>query len=252
MTLLAPDQIKLLNVGELKLISISLWGCILLSITEYFPCDNPEHKIVGTVYDAKTFRPISFVNIFTSTTGTYTNINGHFSLTIKLTDTLHFSHVNYFRYDLPAAQLGQDSAIIFLVEKEIILNEITISGLPSEEIFKGKILETKNQETKEETYAKTNFFNAQKLFRAGYTPSMNSEDNYKIYMEGSKGVSILSSDPSKGLIKALRNISQYNSIINSYQTSPQPIKLDSTWVNSERILKKDSLANGVNLEYQGF
>ncbi|MEQ8471295.1 MAG: hypothetical protein RIC35_08915 [Marinoscillum sp.] len=167
---------------------------------------------VGQVIDLQSREPIPFAHIISATLGTTSNLEGKFRMPVNVGDTLLITHVNFEPF---RAIVTSDSMNIFLKPSDVLLNEVIIGLLPSEAQFKQEILESRVEPTKEEKAATETMQMAKTLFLAGYTPEMNSLDNYKDYIKGPQGVSILSSDPSKGIIKSFKNLNRYQSLFHT-------------------------------------
>ena len=64
--------------------------------------------------------------------GTITNANGVFSIKVKETDSLVFTSVGYDRLELPV-YFGEDVMFVRMIQKVIMLREVTITGRPEAE-----------------------------------------------------------------------------------------------------------------------
>jgi len=189
-----------------------------------------ERQIEGTVYDSETGIPISYVALITSTSGAITNVNGYFALEINMNDTIYVNHINYRRTQIVASSIQDDHIQIFLVPKIFLLEELIFNEIPTEEEFKLKIIESKIAPTTLELNSELNFQNAHLIYLSGYTPPMDSWDNYKNYSKGIQGVTILSSDKSKGLLSILKSSKRANPKIqmNNYGFSIPLAEQDTT------------------------
>jgi hypothetical protein len=170
-----------------------------------------NEKFQGTVIDSATAQPIPQVNLWTNHSSTISNADGNFSLVVLDGDTIHFSHVSYhelaIKYD---SKLPQPSLIISLHQKIRLLDEVKIYFYLSESEFRQKIMETTPVLTREEEIAQINSKIITYLARYAPAYPMNAHDNYIDYMKGPQGVVILSSKPSKGLIRAIKNVIKPN------------------------------------------
>lgn len=160
----------------------------------------------GLVKDAETLQPISAVHIFNGKFGNYTDQEGAFTIQTGPQDTIIFSHVSYERYFLSAQAMIADTVFIFLQQKTNMLPGVNVFALPGEEKLRSEILQLQIAPSIEEVYAKNNIGYAHKLYLMEVVPEMNSEDNYKYYFNSHRDVSLFSSNPSKGLVKAIRNV----------------------------------------------
>lgn len=201
----------------------------VLAIT--FGVSFGQEMIVGQVFNLQTREPIPFAHIVSAKLGTTTNLDGKFRIPAHAGDTLLITHVNY---EPLRVMITSDSMNIYLRPGDVLLDEIIIGLLPSEDQFKKRLLESRVAPTKEEAAATQTMHLAKILFLSGYTPEMSSYDNYKEYSRDPQGVSIFSSDPSKGLIKSIQNISRYHSLFDSsFGISPPdsvlaPLKLNKS------------------------
>lgn len=99
-----------------------------------------------------------------------------------------------------------------------MLEEVNVFAFSGEEKFKKKILHLQINSTIEEVHAKNNIEYAHKLCLMGVVPGMNSEDNYKYYLNRPQGVSLFSTNPSKGLVKAIKNIKRASEVVKMNQS----------------------------------
>lgn len=189
-----------------------------------------ERQIEGTVYDSETGIPISYVALITSTSGAITNVNGYFALEMNINDTIYVNHINYRRTQIVASSIQDDHIQIFLVPKIFLLEELIFNETPTEEEFKIKIIENKVAPTTLEINSELNFQNAHLIYLSGYTPPMDSWENYKNYSKGIQGLTILSSDQSKGLLSILKSSKRADPKfrMNSYVFSTPLAERDTT------------------------
>ncbi len=205
----------------LKLFSPSNWlkfSCLLYSLSSFLPVQS-QNIVHGTIIDSISSIPISNVYVQTRHSATVSDADGNFSLVVSPGDTLHFSHISYYDSAISVNYKTHDSKIktlkIFLRQKIRLLNEVKIYSYLSEWAFKQKIIETIPQPSREEEIAAINSKIISYLARYAPTSPMDANDNFVDYMKGPQGVVIFSSDPSKGLIRALKNI--FNPTTPSYK-----------------------------------
>lgn len=103
------------------------------------------------------------------------------------------------------------------------MQELIIRDYLPEEQLKQEMLEYEVEYTLEEVNAINNVQQSTILYKKGYVPEMNSLDNFKYYMKEPQGVTLFSSNPSKGLIKSLKRLSQQKK--NYY---PHSLRLNKT------------------------
>lgn len=199
----------------------------LLFATHPLAAQPEERKIFGVVKDAQTLQPVPSAHVVGTRTGTYSDQRGWFVLSVEATDTLCFSHINYRAYNVVASTLTQDSLFVLLQPKDFLLREVTVRGLPDEEKFKRQILQTQFSLTQEEVAARENFSYARKLFLSGYVPTMNSRDNYDWHAREPSGVTLFSSGPNQGLLRAGKNIFRYKNLLTPLRIN-QPFRLPNT------------------------
>ncbi len=105
-------------------------------------------NITGIVKDKINQEPIPFSNIWVkgTTTGTMSDVNGHFEIKLLQGDTLCVSTIGYLRWEIPAKNITRDPFEVFMVEKVQELNEVTVRP----EISRAKVLLKQIQQRKKE------------------------------------------------------------------------------------------------------
>ena len=176
-----------------------------------------QRVIHGQVKDAETRASMSSVHIRTAHEGLYSDGEGLFTLTVATADTLVFSHVGYTPSTVEASALSTDSLLVWLTPHEMLLQEVVVRDRVTEERLRREILRARCLPSKEETHAISNVANARHLYLTGYVPPMNSQDNYQWQQQKPVGVTLFSSGPTKGIGKALRQLSHSRG---SSQTPP--------------------------------
>lgn len=93
-------------------------------------------KAEGIVVDSLTGSPMPFVTVLLkkSLHGTATDSAGHFSMMVSANDTIRFSFVGYKSLELPA--LNWESGIIRMTENTVILKEVTIRSVSTQNYYK--------------------------------------------------------------------------------------------------------------------
>jgi hypothetical protein len=195
----------------LKLFSFSTrvkFFCLLFSLASFSVWS--QNLVQGTVMDSISSTPISNVYVRTRHSATVSDADGNFSLVVSPGDSLHFTHISYYDSAIAMDYKTHDPKIkmlrIFLRQKIRLLNEVKIYSYLSERVFKQKIIETIPQLSREEEIAAINSRIISYLARHAPTSPMDAHDNFVDYMKGPQGVVIFSSNPSKGLIRAFKNI----------------------------------------------
>lgn len=205
---------------------------LCLFVINFCDAQKAEKHLEGTVFSAETGKPISFVTLITSNSGAITNSEGYFSIDLENSDTIVFTHVNYHRIQFYTSTLDDDSIQVFLKPKTIMLHGITISDIPTEEEFKSNVLQFKIVPSTHEVNAKINFEHTNLIFLSGYTPPMNSTDNYKNYLKGPQPFSIFSTDKTKGIVRFINSIKKPKTKprfrINNFDSLLPLYKSDST------------------------
>ena len=96
--------------------------------------------------------------------------------------------------------------MIVLSPKITILKEIIVTSLPTETEFRNSVLETVPQLSMEEEIAQENISILNQATKVAMPLPMDSYQSYRDYIKGPQGVVIFSSNRSKGLVRALKNI----------------------------------------------
>ena len=180
-------------------------------------------QLQGWVQDGESFQPVSFAHVLIGNTGTETDAEGRFIIEANPGDTLRITHVSYQTFVLAVQENMRDSLLITLQPRAHMLREVDIFGLPTEEAFKQEILQLRIAPSMEEEHAKQNILYARQLFLLDVTPEMNSLDNYLWYQNRPQGVSLFSTNPSRGLSRALKQISrskQFSQLIRMNSSRP--------------------------------
>ena len=195
---------------------VTMLGCLLL-VSNRLAAQSEERVLWGIIKDQHTLEPVPAAHIVTPQRGAFSDSAGFFSITVAPTDTLVLSHVNYRAHTI-AARTVSDTLFISLTSRDVLLREVVVHGLPTEEQFKEQLLGMNLPPSQEVMNARTNFDYAQKLYLAGYVPTMNSRDNYQWHLQEPKGITLFSSGPTKGLSKALKSLFRYNKLFTPVRT----------------------------------
>ncbi len=200
-------------------LALAILGYLLLA-SNRLAAQSEERVFQGIIKDQQTLKLLPSVHVVTSQRGTFSDITGFFSIAATATDTIVFSHVNYRSHQVAVTTVG-DTLLFFLTSRDLVLPEVVVHGLPTEEQFKEQLLGINLPPSQEETNARANVAIAQKLYLAGYVPAMNSRDNYHWQLQEPKGITLFSSGPTKGLSKALKNLFRYSKLLT-------PVRMHST------------------------
>ncbi|MDF9794889.1 hypothetical protein OKW21_000152 [Catalinimonas alkaloidigena] len=204
-----------------------------------------KRKVWGEIKDAQSYEAIPIANISTSGQGTFTDLDGHFSLIIAPKDTLRISHISYYPFEIVVKEIEKDTLIVLLIPRVNTMQELIIQGFPSEEKFKQDMLQSEVQLITEEQQARSNVNFARYYFLSGYVPQMNSEDNHDWYVAGPQDVTFFSSGPSGGLVRAFRNANRSQGLLRPVRTNSsmpdslwQQLKTASDSVTQDSLLSK--------------
>lgn len=210
--------------------------CILPSASVF--AQNSGTLWSSQIVDKETHLPISFVHVIGAHEQVISDSKGVFSIQIQVGDTIRFSHINFERYGILVSGTSSIPTHIYLTKKENLLQEIIIHDYLPEEEFKQEIVEHEIGHTVEEVNAINNVAYSTMLYKKGYVPQMNSLDNFKNYIKEPQGVALLSSNPSKGLIKSFKKLKPADGSLSQSKMKLNRIKIDSLLVNHFLIPNK--------------
>lgn len=160
----------------------------------------------GVITDGTTSRGIPNVYVRATSFGVISDAEGNFSMALSLGDSLHFSHLSYLPYSIVFhTDLNHNKFVIVLSPKITFLKEVTITPLTEDE-FQRKILETTPQLSREEEIAQENVQILNHATKFAMPLQMDSYQSYRDYMKGPQGVVLFSSNGSKGLVRAIKNV----------------------------------------------
>lgn len=207
-------------------------------------------KLTGVVLDSATLLPITDVHIWSIRSGSLTNKAGQFVITVLPDDSICFSHVNYkLLCEVYGNKPATSSLIISLTPLVRVLDEVNISSVLSEEAFRQKIIETQPMMTREETNAQENSATMRNLLKIAPAPAKTDAEVFFETLEGPKGVTILSTRPGRGLIQAIRQLTNPPKLRRPTTSAEHPVDPS---INPFRVrLKKDSVAtDSVKVVYE--
>lgn len=196
---------------------------------------NISATLLGQVRDKQTGSPVPFTHIVGNKKQIIANADGKFTIPVSIGDTLNFSHVNFDRYSILISDIPEKDIIIFLKKKEHLLKEIIIRDHLPEDEFKQEIVEHEVKYTEAEINAISNVEFSTIMYKQGYVPEMNSLDNFKNYMKEPQGITLFSSDPSKGLIKSFQRLSTEKGTFNKNGLKLNKTKSDSLLIKKFNI-----------------
>ncbi|WP_420580450.1 hypothetical protein [Reichenbachiella sp.] len=211
---------------------------LLLAICLFQVCavaQNVSATLSGQVRDKQTSSSVPFTHIVGNERQSIANSNGEFSIQVSIGDTLTFSHINFDRYSILISDIPEKDIIIFLNRKENLMKEIVIRDYLPEAEFKQEIVEHEVKYTEAEANAIQNVEFSTLLYKKGYVPEMNSLDNFKNYLKEPQGVTLFSSDPSKGLLKSIKRLSQQSRTNRPFMLRLN--KIDTASIDEIRIPK---------------
>lgn len=111
-----------ITIVTMKKSYLLLVACFSLITTAY------AQKILGTVIDANSLKPIELASVMTDlNTGTITNAEGNFSIITSTTKYLTFSCLGYETKTISLKKLKELGYKILLAPKSIVLEEITLN-----------------------------------------------------------------------------------------------------------------------------
>lgn len=192
-----------------------LQGVIAASMLLFFPvgihAQNPlpdRVKIVhGIIVDGTTSQGIANVHIRLHSLVVVSDSDGSFLLALAYGDTIQFSHVSYLPYQTTFNQdLNHNQFVIVLSPRVTFLKEVSVTSLPTEIEFRHRVLETVPQLSLEEEIAKENIDILNRAAKFAMPLEMDSYQSYRDYIKGPQGVVIVSSNGSKGLVRAIKNV----------------------------------------------
>jgi hypothetical protein len=211
-----------------------------------------EHR-AGIVLDSITLMPIPDVHVSSSRNGLTTDHDGKFSIVISKNESLSLSHINYFpRTIISNENTRTDRLVILLVQRVRVLPEIRIVDFLSEDNLKSKILQPPPMETREQQMAKENSKRINSLARMAPMAAPTLSEQYFQSLQGPRDVVLLSSNPNRGLIKAIRNIAnpprekQYRPT-SGYRSNPHKVTPFKVRLHPKDSLRSDTTEVAVQI-----
>lgn len=213
---------------------LSIFLICILPLTELL--GQGQGKLwTGQILDKENQSPISFVHIVGAERATISDAEGRFSIQIQVGDTIQFSHINYERYAVVIWVASERPVKVYLSRKENLMPEIVIHDYMPLEEFKKELTRREVKKSVEEVNASYNAEFSTLLFKYGYTPEMNSLDNFKDYVKEPQGATLFSSNPSRGLLRSLRQLRDQRTVFDRSHLKLNKIKNDSIQAKEFRI-----------------
>jgi len=171
---------------------------------------NKEIEVTGTIVGDESMEPLPFAYIIVDSTGTTTNLYGHYSITVHKLDTIQFSYVGYKKkqFIIPASLTTNTLKVDIILVKDItFLKNVIVRSLPETlDDFKEELLSTELPDSENLTNAQKSIDIAtyQSLYMSSFKLSMSAYDNYSMFMKGNEGLNPAGGN-IKGLLKFLKN-----------------------------------------------
>ena len=169
--------------------------------------------------DTDNFEPVTECHLIVNgQVSAVSDSDGRAMITVIAGDTLKLSCVGYQMLTMVITEndLKLEELILFMDVKKIVLHEITVTDMPTEEEFKRMILNNEIKKNESQVIAERNIKNIQLFAIYGMPPQMGAFENYKNYTKGLQPVVFWSSG-NKGLIQSIKDFSS------SKQTGQFPI-----------------------------
>jgi len=235
-------------------------NCILLLLISSLAWSQ-NIKIQGVVKDSETFQPIPYVNIYSeielknNSTGSISNENGEFTITINSKSKIVFSHINY---ELFSIESDGNLKEIILRPKNYVLDKIVISSEKPKDYLKKIIRLSKNK------------INKNTLLRGYCREIVKVNNEYTKYSDALVDYYVKKGNGKSNLVlgqhRALRSDNLNNEDDESIGNDNSPINVQDYVKNAynfetiEKLLKSDDYeferkikreANGDEYEYIG-
>src|SRR5690554_3870392 len=194
----------------------------------------------GRILDANTRAPISIVSLQNGKTLILANARGEFQLKVKPGDHLVISHTAY-KPAVYIVEAGEDSPLEILLEEKVVeLSEVEVNAFISEERFKREVLMAVPKYDYEHKVAERNLQMVKQIVPLGYAPEVNPYGLFKDATSVNE-VSFFSTNPSMGLLKALKQIGQKR----TFTPPPSPVipsegHVYEFWVRSRKNRLRDN------------
>lgn len=186
----------------------------LLLFAEPVCCLAQEDSFVlsGTVVERQSKEPIASVSVRSRQQFTTTDANGEFKIMVRPGDTLVISHISYQQTNYRVEAASGYSTEILLDEKVVDLREVEVNAFMPEERFKREVLMAVPKYDYENKLVERNRQMIRQIVPLGYAPESNPYGLFKDATSVSE-VRFFSTNPSMGLLKALKQIGQKRTFI---------------------------------------
>lgn len=161
--------------------------------------------LTGRVLDRKSRLPISIASLKNGQQLVLTDAIGEFTISAKPGDHLLISHIAY-KPTVYVLGTGMAPLEILLEEKVVDLSEVEVNALISEERFKYEILLAVPKFDDKNKLAARNLLMIRQIVPISYAYDFNSYNTVFKNGKNVNEVSFFSSNPSVGLLKAIRQI----------------------------------------------
>lgn len=220
---------------------------------------SQNNKIKGVIKDSETLQPIPYVSIYSenelknNSTGSISNENGEFNITVNNKSKIVFSHINYEPFTIESDGNLKE---VLLKPKSYVLNEIVVSNVNPKDYLK-KIINLSKNKIDKNTLLKGYFREIVKV-NNDYTKFSDALVDYYIRKSNGKSTLVLGQhralksnnlnnkdDKSIDFTNSIFNVKDF--VKNAYEFELIKELLKSDDYEFERKIKKE--ANGDEYEY---
>lgn len=123
---------------------------ILLGCAAWSSKAQQSKVLHGVLLDSTSNTPVEFAHVtnFSSKAGSTTNLKGQFSIEASVGDTIVFSIVGYQRLGWRVKPSWFETTFTLKLPRDtVFLDEVVVNNIPSEEVFKRRILEYQPEDT---------------------------------------------------------------------------------------------------------
>nr|MBI1231679.1 hypothetical protein [Cytophagales bacterium] len=187
-----------------------IWQSILLLFFLAQPSRAQENTVTfrAKLVDNTTQQPVTGAHIRSRKQQAISNGDGFFEITFPPGTPLRISHVGYEAVVLDSVTEAADLQTIALIPVMVYLDEVTVTPLPSEVAFKQLMLETNVPLSREEVNMESNIAYMQRIRHLAYFHDMTSYNMLIGKMNTPGNVTLLSSNPSLGIIGIIKRLRQ--------------------------------------------
>ncbi|WP_215226526.1 carboxypeptidase-like regulatory domain-containing protein [Echinicola shivajiensis] len=180
---------------------------VLFLLTKPLLLQAQETEVIikGKVMDAKTGQGIPVVRISSSLERVSSNEQGGFTIKAKMGDQLSFVHLTYETAHINVKGNDEDLEIV-LAERVLELREFEVSDFPSEQAFKEAMMNSNLDHAKERKMLQNNLKTVMIAKDLTYQHDFSSYNTLLKNVNTGGGVTFFSTNPSHGLLGALKKI----------------------------------------------